>query len=153
MRKWQTAHLGLINKRTGELYDAELSIAHKSGGGRFMKVWQGTGWDEKLVELQGISLRILWHLVSIAKWQNEVPGPGEVAASMSVLRPNVSRAYAELTKAGLLSKIDGVYRLSPLFCWKGTDEQYESAMSLIKAREIMAPYMGRVTEVEKQAIT
>lgn len=65
MRRWQVAELGLINKKTGEVYDAEIRLA-KRWGGRFMKIWQDTGWEKRLCELQGNSLRVLFHLTMVA---------------------------------------------------------------------------------------
>ena len=92
-----------------------------------MKVWQGTGWDKRIGELQGVSMKVLWHLVSIASWENVVPGPSETAISMGLKQPNISRAYGELIRASFLNRINGSYRLSPYFCWKGDDQQYEKA--------------------------
>jgi len=96
-----------------------------SQGGKFMKLWQDTGWEKRLGELQGNSLRVLWHLVHVAGWGNVVPGPGEVSREMSMRQPHVSRAYKELSQADFIRKVKGLYCLNPLFCWKGTDQQYE----------------------------
>jgi len=92
-----------------------------------MKVWQDTSWEKRIGKLQGNSLRVLWHLVHIATWENQVTGPSETAISMGLKQPNISRAYAELRKADLLYQAGGSYRLNPYFCWKGGNEQYEIA--------------------------
>ncbi len=94
---------------------------------RTIKVWQDTGWEKRIKELQGNSLKVLWHLVHVAGWNNQIPGPTEVATCMGLRQPNVSHAYAELVKTDFLYRISGSYRLNPYFCWKGDDEQYEQA--------------------------
>jgi len=116
----------LVNRKTGETADVNIDIHGK--GGRFMKIWQGTGWEKNLGELQGNSLRVLFHLTMVASWKNRIPSPTETSKAMAIKRPNVSRAYSELIKAGFVYKTDGVYYLSPLYCWKGNEEQYEQAM-------------------------
>lgn len=93
-----------------------------------MKIWQDNGWERRLGDLQGNSLKVLFHLVMVAKWRNQVPGPVETSKAMSIRQPNVSRAYSELMKADFLRKADGVYYLHPLFCWKGDDRGYEEAV-------------------------
>jgi len=138
-KRWQVAELGLVNKRTGELYDAEIRLARKTGGS-FMKLWQDTGWEKRLGELQGSSLKVLFHLTMVCKWQNFIPGPSETAKAMGFRQSHVSRAYGELAKVDFLYKQDGSYRLSPYFCWKGSDDQYELA-----CRELLS---GRPKEIE-----
>ena len=92
-----------------------------------MKIWQDKGWERRLNSLQGNSLKVLWYLVTVAGWNNQIPGPSEVAKQIGKKQPIVSRAYAELLKADFLCK-NGVYSLHPLFCWKGNEEQYEEAV-------------------------
>jgi len=138
----------LIHDATGQSIKA-LVIA-RSTGGRFMKIWQGTGWEKRLSNLQGNSLRVLWHLVSGASWGNLVPGPSETATSMNLRQPHVSRAYTELTKADFLYKFDGTYCLSPYFCWKGNDQQYEQAIKKLNLFiEGKAPCLRRLYESNK----
>jgi len=98
-----------------------------SQGGKFMKLWQGTGWERRIKGLQGNSLRVLWYLVSVASWNNEVQGPSDTAIGMNLRQPHISRAYGELIKADFLYKVNGIYHLSPYFCWKGDDYQYQQA--------------------------
>lgn len=125
-RNWQVAELGLVNKKTGELYDAEIRIAKKKGG-KFMKIWQDTGWEKRLGELHGNSLKVLFHLTMVCKWENLIDGPSETARVMEWKKSLVVRAYGELIKSNFVVKQNGGYRLSPFFCWKGNDEQYENA--------------------------
>lgn len=124
MRKRQT--FTLTHDGTGQSIRA-IVIA-RSTGGKFMKIWQGTGWEKRLGELQGNSLRVLFHLTMVAGWQNKVPGPSETSTAMSLKQPSISRAYSELIKTNFLTKSNGSYQLNPLFCWKGSDQQYEEAI-------------------------
>ena len=103
-------------------------VLPRSQGGKFMKIWQDTGWEQHLGELHGESLKLLWHLVMVAGWANEVPGPSATALVAGKRQSHISRAYTELVKAGFLYKVEGTYRLSPLFCWKGDEQQYEQAV-------------------------
>jgi len=49
---------------------------------------------------------------------------------MGMQRTNTSHAYSELVRAGFLfCKEEGWWYLNPLFCWKGRDEKYESAVA------------------------
>ena len=127
---------GLVNKKTGEIADVDITI-HR-GGGRFMKVWQDTGWQYRLKELQGRSLLVLYHLMATANWQNQVPETSETAQALALKQVNVSRAYSELIKAGFLYKRDGIYHLSPLFCWKGSDKQLGQAIEELLATPVKA---------------
>jgi len=96
-------------------------------GGKFMKLWQNTTWQDRVMRLQGNSLKVLHYLEMVAGWENEVPGPSEVSKALGIRQPHISRAYAELSNAEFLYKRDGIYRLSPFFCWKGTDSQLQEA--------------------------
>ena len=118
-----------------------------SQGGRFMKLWQGTGWEKRIMSLQGNSVKVLWHLVSVASWGNQVPGPTEVAKAMNIKKQNISRAYAELIKSDFLYKVDGAYCLSPFFCWKGTDAQ------LLEAQRYMIAESKRLAIRQSEAET
>ena len=146
MRKWAKAELGLINKLTGEIYDAEIRIAKRQGG-RFMKLWQGTEWNSRLVRLQGGSARLLLYLMEIANWKNEVPGPVKVSEAMVSQRSSVSRAYTELIKAEFLYKVGGIYKLSPYYCWKGNDEQYEEACREVADKKASQLPRGELPQV------
>ena len=126
--KWQRVDLGLLNKATGELFDAELRLRRHHKGG-FMKLWQNVGWVNNLMGLQGATVKVLFHLTNVAAWGNSVPGPVETAKAMGKQRTHTSHAYSELARAGFLCKVEGRYYLNPLFCWKGRDEEYESAVA------------------------
>ena len=124
--------VGLINLRTGEITEIDQTDAKKRGI-RFIKVWYAPDWERRawsgrLRELQGASLRVLLHLLLSVGWNNEVPGTKEVAQEMELQQSHISRAYQELFKANLLQRQGEGYRLNPLFCWNGSEEQYEAAV-------------------------
>ena len=129
MRKRET--FTLTHDATGQSIRA--IVISKTSGGRFMKVWQDTGWGPRLDKLQGRSLRVLWQLVEVAGWQNEVPGPSDTARALGMRQPAVSRAYGELLRGSFLHKVGRVYRLSPFFCWKGNDQQLEEVIKQLAA--------------------
>jgi len=122
----------LVNKQTGELADVDITIYR--GASKFMKLWQNTSWDSQISKLQGNSVKVLWKLVHIATWNNQVPGPSAIATMMGMRQPHVSKAYKELINTDFLQRINGAYRLNPYFCWKGNDEQYQAA-----CRELIPP--------------
>ena len=103
-----------------------------------MKVWQGTGWEERIKGLQGNSLKILLHLVNTATFCNIVPGPSKVALATGFRQPHISRAYRELKKADFIYQKDGVYYLNPYFCWKGNERQYEQACREFSIKRIQS---------------
>lgn len=117
----------LTNTKTGEVADVDITI-HR-GRGKFMKVWQdGTkALLERTPQLRGQSIRILLYLTAIATWNNCVPTPVVIASKLGAKKPNVYRAYAELIKADFVIKRDDAYYLSPLYCWKGNQMQFEEA--------------------------
>jgi len=127
--QWQLAEFGIISKRTGEIYDAELRI-QKRRGSKFMKIWQDTGWTERISKLQGNSLKVLIYLLEVATWENRVPGTKGVAVGMGMKQPHVSKAYRELVRSDLLQKREDGYRLNHMFCWMGTDAQLQQVLAL-----------------------
>lgn len=128
MTRWQSIELGLLNKRTGELYDAEIRLRRQGTGGKWMKIWQD-GKAELLrrssSQLHGQSYYILHCLDGMVKWGNIIPLPPEVATVLNKRLRSVYRAYAELIEANIIIKRKGVYYLSPLYCWKGNTKQLE----------------------------
>ncbi len=121
----------LKNLKTGELADLEFSVK-KRAGGKFMKLWQGSGWGDTINHLQGNTLKVLLHLTDIAGYQNIVPAPKDMAKKLNWKSPNMYRAYNELIKYNLILKQDGIYSINPFYCWRGTEEQfYEARKTLI----------------------
>jgi len=116
----------VIDRLTGEVIEFDIIIRREKGG-KFMKLWQGAGWERQFAGLQGNSLKVLWHLVEIAQWGNKVPGPSLVARQVGKNQATISRAYRELREADFICQQDGVYYLSPFFCWKGNDIQLQQA--------------------------
>ena len=147
-RKWEKVDFGLLNKQTGEYFDAELRLTrHRKGG--FMKLWQNVGWEKNLGGLQGASLRVLFRLTNVAAWGNSVPGPVETAKAMGMQRTHTSHAYSELARAGFLYKEERRWYLNPFFCWKGGDEEYKSAVArlLSPRNRLINPTSSAVKEL------
>jgi len=111
-------------------------VLPQTTGGKFMKLWQDTGLDKRLKPLQGVSMRVLFHLTMVAGWENKVSGTVETAKAMELKQPNVAKAYRELANADFLYQREGVYYLSPLFCWKGNEEQYEEAVRRLSRKTV-----------------
>jgi hypothetical protein len=133
------SEFGLINKQTGEIFDAELRIKRK--GGKFMKIWQDTQLSSKIDTLQGNSVKILIKLLEVAGYNNEIPGSTELSRKLNKSQSLVARSYSELMKAGLVIKINNRYILNPLFCWKGTDAQYDYTCKQLMASEEKQVYI------------
>ena len=133
------SEFGLINRQTGEIFDAELRI--KRSGGKFMKVWQDTQLSDKVDSLQGNSVKILIKLLEISGYNNEIPGSTELSRKINKNQSIVSRSYTELIKAGFILKANNRYMLNPLFCWKGTDAQYDYACRQLMASETKQAYI------------
>ncbi len=126
----------LMNPDTGEFINAKL--IKTSSGGKFMKLWQDTGFEGRIWSLRGSSVKMLLFLTDIAGWQNVVPGPSEVARKLDWPPSNASRAYRELIEASFLIKGGSEFHLSPLYCWKGSDSQYEEALRRLPGRELIS---------------
>jgi len=123
----------MANMRTGEVAEWDLTL-RKKWGGSFMKVWQDKKWESVFVDLQGNTLRLLHYLTNMSSYQNVVPTPKETALKIGWKSPNVYRAYNELLKSKLMYKWDGIYSLSPFYCWKGTDQQLKEARKELTER-------------------
>jgi len=146
VKQWQK--LKLTEIKTGRALDVLVRPA--STGGNFMKLWQRVGTGRRIEKLKGASLKVLWHLAMVAGWNNIIPGTSETARSMKLKQPNVARAYRELIEADFIVRREGVYYLSPMFCWKGNEEQYEQAvktLSLKRSDSLTANMIGEGEQV------
>jgi hypothetical protein len=117
----------LTNTKTGEIADIDITV--RRGGSRFMKLWQDGSKMllERASGLHGQSYRVLCYLGAVARWGNAIPTPPEVAIALELTSTNVYRAYAELIEADIVIKREHDYFLSPYYCWKGNDVQYQQA--------------------------
>jgi len=95
---------------------------------QFTKVWQDIKWCKHLDKLHGHSIKVLWHLTMFVGYRNVIPGPVKLAMALGGNRSSISRAYVELGKADFVYRVGNVYKLSPLFCWKGNMKQYYQAI-------------------------
>lgn len=120
---------GLVDLATGEVFEGVITPWLPKVGGKWVRVFQDSTAEllRRSPELHGQSYRILVQLEAVVKWGNLIPAPPEIAKSLNLKPPNVYRAYAELIKAGIIIKRDGVYSLSPFYCWKGNEMQLEQA--------------------------
>ena len=142
--KRRQQEIAIINKSTGQVLDFVFKPAEGMGG-RWVRVFQ----DAKLSlllqhpELRGQSLRVLHYLEAVVAWGNLVPCTASVAGALGLHQSHVSRAYAELTRAGFLIKEGSAYYLNPLFCWKGSEAQLGEAVD----RLLGAPVPAGVREL------
>ena len=121
---------GLVNKKTGEVFDAELRITRqKQLGGKWVKVFQDGKRElmRRSPGLQGQSYRILHYLEAVVAWGNMIPYPSQLATDLHLHASHASRAYGELRKAGFIIKRDRCWYLSPLVCWKGSAKELAEA--------------------------
>ena len=136
--KW--TDLTLRHDATGREFPMQARFK-PSGGPPFMKLWQDVGWDEGLLALRGEGARMLLYLARRAGWENVVPGPSDTARVLKMKQQAVSRAYVELKQHGFLLEAGGEYRLNPLFCWKGSDEQFAQILDRLApgGKELLLP--------------
>ena len=118
---------GLLNKQTGEIYDAELRLVKKSTGGMWMKLYQDAAKLLSEKKVRGSTLRIFFFLLGKAGYQNIIPNGSTTAKQIGMEQSAVYRAYGDLKKLGIILKKDNGYMLSPLICWKGTEKQFKQA--------------------------
>ena len=111
----------LYDRETGEI--KEIEGRAKKRGIKFLKVWQHKKYINRLFALHGTALRMLFYLMMMTKWGNQIPGTESVATNKGIDRVQVSKAYGELKRADIIKKIDGTYYLNPDFCWRGSETQ------------------------------
>ena len=132
----------ILDRETGEIL--ELNAKSSTGSSNWLRVFQN-GKRELLSrspELHGQSHRVLNYLDAVVAWGNSLPTPAKVAESLNLKLPNAYRAYTELMKAEIVLKRDGVYYLSPLYCWKGNEKQFEQACQELIKQNTRALGMG-----------
>lgn len=134
MRK-RERHYGLVDLATGELYEARITPWRGEVGG-WMKVFQDTkrALLMRNPRLHGQSYRVLTYLETVVGWGNVLPSPAVVAQALDLQRQAVVRAYRELLDGGFILKREGLYYLSPLVGWKGTERDFRKAYDLLGAK-------------------
>jgi len=120
--------LGIIDKRTGELYDAEIKLVRKNIGGAFLRVFQQPFRLINNLCSHGATRKVMMELLASANYQNAVPSTTKIATQLNMPRPSVSRAYRELIDIGFLLKDDNIYYINPVVAWKGNDKQLQVAI-------------------------
>jgi len=125
----QTEDFLLLRKKTGEIIpDVVLSFKKKVGvGDMFMKLYLNFLEALASYRLRGETLRVLFNLVRKAKRDNRVPSAKVIAELMGLQYTHVCADYQILLKHEILIKKEGIYYLSPAFCWKGSQETREIA--------------------------
>ena len=96
-----------------------------------MKLFQDSGEDLlKRAKLHSESYRVLKFLDTAVEWGNGIPKPAALAKQLGLNERAVYRAYAELVSAEIVIKAPdgGRYSLSPFYCWKGNEQQYNLAV-------------------------
>lgn len=123
----------ILNTRTGDII-ADVTPRAPRIGGNWVRLFQERHRQMMLdhpvsKELHAQSYVVLWYLADVSAWDNGVPGAAEVAKEMSLLPQNVSRCYQELCRANFLIKKGTRYFLNPYVVWKGTEKQWQLAVS------------------------
>lgn len=112
-----------LDRLTGEIVDIKPGTGKKRAEPVFLKFWQHKVYAERIDSLHGATLKILFYLLRVAKWGNQIPGSGVTAKAKQIPQSHVSRAYTELKRADIIKCIDGVYYLNMDFCWRGSEAQ------------------------------
>ena len=73
--------LGIIDKRTGELYDAEIKLVRKNIGGAFLRVFQQPFRLINNLCSHGATRKVMMELLASANYQNAVPSTTKKADS------------------------------------------------------------------------
>jgi len=139
-------HFGMVDLDTRQEYGVTVVALRPRMGGKWVRVFQDRGKEllQKAAGLHGQSYRILLFLTMEADWNNSVPSTASTAVRLRIKAPNVSRAYKELVQAEFLVKKDGLYYLSPFYCWEGSPAQFQETIQtmpypkMIEARAIDA---------------
>lgn len=140
MAQQKLNNVALVNELTGEVYDVFLAKRNRAGG-KWMKIWQD-GKRELLSRNPNLSkegFRILNNLETVVNWENIIPPPPVLAKKLGFSETAVYRAYAELIKGGFVLKQERVYYLSPAYCWKGTQKQWENACRKLLSPSLLLP--------------
>ncbi|GAB3667590.1 helix-turn-helix domain-containing protein [Ramlibacter alkalitolerans] len=124
MKTKQTTRVKLLDSDTGEVIDdgdmVYVPRRLRMKEGWFMAMQDGLAMLAKQ-PLRGESMRVLLYLMSEMEFENYVrPTHSEIAAALSMQRPNVSRAIRELRERHVL--IDGEHgslRLESSYGWRG----------------------------------
>ena len=119
----------VVNKSTGEAIDIHLEPEkRRNAGGKWMRIY--LDFTKRLAldkTIHGQTRQVKDYLLSKVDYSNHVPGPSVISKEMGIPQPSVSRAYKELRRAEVLIIKDNDYYLSPLYCWQGSQTQYEEA--------------------------
>ena len=104
----------------------------------FMSFLSALGHLSKL-KLQGRTLSVLLHLISIMGYENFLTiNQSKIAVELGMNRQNVSRAITTLLQLHIIEvgyNLQGVrcYRLSPEFGWRGDSNNIPKASAIFRA--------------------
>ena len=133
---------GLFEYKTGQVLPAGITLWREQVGGAWMRLFLES--KRRLLlqargALHGQSLLVLHYLETAVDWQNVLPSRARTVVELGVNERAVARSYRELEKAGFILKVDGVYYLSPLVGWRGSEQQLREAyVRLLPAQPLNA---------------
>jgi hypothetical protein len=138
--------LGQVDLATGEiLQDATLAVFYPKRKNGFTTGWLAMA-QEPLLKLAQADLgdqarRVLFALLAQLDFENLLAvNQAELARTLSMKAPNVSRAVARLVEEGVLlagPRVQGraTFRLNPQYGWKGSAKgHHEALMERMRAR-------------------
>ena len=120
--------LKAIDIDTGELKNILIRTEVRTRGGRFMKIFfDGLRFADE-TKLHGQSAKVLIVLMRRVTYHNKVPRVTDMAKSLGIKQPAISKAYKELVIAGFLVSKDRDYYLNPSIFWNGGEKTQEQAI-------------------------
>ena len=137
MRK-RTNRYKLYNPDTKELSSFTLRVEQDRIGGKWMRLFQEEAIALTEKNLHGESYRVLFRLMGLADYNNNVPDTRKIAELLNIKRSNVCRAYRELLDSEILIEKGGGYYLTPRLAWKGNEQQLEAAYKELYAVKVKA---------------
>ncbi|PZO93326.1 MAG: hypothetical protein DI617_08900 [Streptococcus pyogenes] len=126
-----------VDGDTGEQIEGYVAILQpktKNGFERWMSMSQQAFETLAMSNLTGETYRVLLQLLAVLDYENWIRvSSSEIAATLKMKTPNVSRATKKLVDQGVLIPGPKVgcshtYRLNPSYGWKGSAKNHNNAL-------------------------
>lgn len=137
MTKKRTINLTQVDKESGEIVEgfvAVLQPKRKNGFERWIAMSQQAFETIAMSSFSGETYRVLFQLLAVLDYENLIRvSSKELAETLGMKVPNISRATKKLVEAGVLlpgPKVGhcGTYRLNPSYGWKGSAKNHNEAL-------------------------